>query len=161
MSARDAPVPHAVPASAGERIWIQGNTVTLKATAVTTGGALTLTEIEAAPGAGPPRHLHEHEDEWFYALDGTFEIVLGGETVVIGPGGFAFVPRGTVHRFANVGDASARILAGFTPGGVEGFFRAAGRAAENDGPAPPQGPVGDAFRAAAAEHGMRVVDDPA
>lgn len=62
-------------------------------------------------------------------LDGTFEILLGDELIHAGAGDFAFVPRGTVHRFANIGDAPARILAALAPAGIERFFRAVGEPA--------------------------------
>ena len=114
---------YAAPAGTGERIWIVGDTLTFKATAETTGGTLTAIECEAAPGGGPPPHLHENEDESFYVLDGQFEILVGDELLRAGPGDYAFVPRGTVHRFANVGDAVGRLLILFTPGGLEQFFR--------------------------------------
>jgi quercetin dioxygenase-like cupin family protein len=144
---------------AAERIWIVGDTLTLKATAETTRGALTLIECEAAPGGGPPPHIHEREDEAFYVLDGAFEIQLGDELLRAGPGDFAFVPRGMVHRFANVGDTPARILILFTPGGIEEFFRAAGTPASGDGPPPPLDEAEIARTdAAAAQHGMRIAD---
>jgi quercetin dioxygenase-like cupin family protein len=145
------------PAGAGERIWIVGDTLTFKATANTTGGALTAIECEAAPGGGPPPHIHDNEDEAFYVLEGEFEILLGDELVQAGPGDFAFVPRGTVHRFANIGDAPGRILILFTPGGLEGFFRAAGTPATGDGPAPPLDAAELARTdAAAPDHGLRI-----
>ena len=120
----------------GERIWIVGDTMTLKATGESTGGSLVLLENLTAPGGGPPPHLHLREDEFFYVLDGTFEIRIGDERHTVSAGGFAFVPRGTVHNFRNVTDVPARILVGFTPAGMEGFFRESGRPATDDGPAP-------------------------
>lgn len=127
---------------------MRGNTVTLKATGAETGGALTFTEIEAVPGGGPPLHVHAVEDEWFYVLEGTFDIVLGDEVVRAGPGDFAFVPRGTPHRFANAGGGSARILAALTPSGIEDFFRAAGGDHKSEA----------VFEEAGADHGLSVVD---
>jgi quercetin dioxygenase-like cupin family protein len=148
---------HGEPAGAGERIWIVGDTLTFKATADTTGGALTAIECEAAPRGGPPPHIHDNEDEAFYVLEGEFEILLGDELVHAGPGDFAFVPRGTVHRFANIGDTPGRILILFTPGGLEGFFRAAGTPATGDGPAPPLNAAELARTdAAAPDHGLRI-----
>jgi hypothetical protein len=70
-------------------------------------------------------------------LDGTFEIRIGDEVHTLGPGGFAYAPRGTVHNFRNVAETPSRVLVGFTPGGMEGFFRESGRPATDDGPAPP------------------------
>ena len=50
-------------------------------------------------------------------------------------GDFVNVPRGTVHRFRNVGVETARMVLTFTPAGIEGFFeetleRAAGGTVE-------------------------------
>jgi uncharacterized cupin superfamily protein len=124
---------HSLAAGDGERIWIVGDTMTLKAT----GAGLTLLENVTAPGGGPPPHVHTREDEFFYVLDGSFEIRIGDELHALGPGGFAYVPRGTVHNFRNTAATPSRILVGFTPGGMEGFFRESGRPAVDDGPAPP------------------------
>ena len=111
--------------------------MTFKATGESTGGSLVLIENRTAPGGGPPPHIHTREDELFFILDGTFEIRIGDEVHALGPGGFAYVPRGTVHNFRNTAETPSRILVGFTPGGIEGFFRESGRPAMDDGPAPP------------------------
>jgi mannose-6-phosphate isomerase-like protein (cupin superfamily) len=121
----------------GERIWIVGDTMTLKATSASTGGALVLLENLTAPGGGPPPHIHTREDEFWYVVDGTFEIRIADEVHALGPGGFAFAPRGTVHNFRNTAATPSRILVGFAPAGMEGFFRDSGRRATDDGPAPP------------------------
>ena len=128
---------YASAAGEGERLWIVGDTMTLKATSESTGGKLVLLENLTAPGGGPPPHIHTREDEFFYVLDGSFEIRIGDEVHSVGAGGFAFVPRGTVHNFRNTAESVSRILVGFTPGGMDGFFREAGRPAIDDGPAPP------------------------
>jgi quercetin dioxygenase-like cupin family protein len=120
----------------GERNWIVGDTMTFKATGESTGGSLVLLENLTAPGGGPPPHVHTREDEFFHVLDGTFEVRIGDQVHALGPGGFAYVPRGTVHNFRNTAATPSRILIGFTPGGIEGFFREAGRPAVDDGPAP-------------------------
>ena len=128
---------YAVAAGEGERLWIVGDTMRFMATGDGTGGSLVLLENLTAPGGGPPPHIHTREDEFFYILDGTFEIRVGDEVHALGPGGFAYVPRGTVHNFRNTAQTASRILVGFTPGGMEGFFRESGRSATDDGPAPP------------------------
>lgn len=145
----------------GERIWIAGDTLWLKATAEDTGGAYTLLEVLAAPGGGPPPHIHENEDESFYVLDGTFDLLMGQRVKTLETGDYAFVPRGTVHRFQCAGNRPGRLLILFTPGGIEGFFREAGRAALGDGPPP----VVDADEIARTEvagprYGLRVVAWP-
>ena len=128
---------YATRAGAGDRLWIVGDTMAFKATGATTGGQLVLLENLTAPGGGPPPHIHTREDEFFYVLDGTFQIRIGDELHELEAGGFAFVPRGTVHNFRNAGHSPSRILVGFTPAGMEGFFRESGRSATDDGPAPP------------------------
>jgi len=136
-SSNDSARGHSLAPGEGERIWIVGDTMTLKATGETTGGSLVLLENLTAPGGGPPPHAHETEDEFWYVIDGTFEVYIDGEAHTLGPGGFAFAPAGAVHHFRNVADTPSRVLVGFTPGGIEGFFRASGQPAVDDGPAPP------------------------
>ena len=127
---------HSIAAGDGERIWIVGDTMTLKATGESSGGSLVLLENLTAPGGGPPPHIHTREDEFWYVLSGTFEIRIGDQVHTLGAGGFAYAPRGTVHNFRNTAQTPSRILVGFTPGGMEGFFRESGRPATDDGPAP-------------------------
>jgi len=149
---------HAVAAGEGERIWIVGDTMTLKATGESTGGSLALLEILTVPGGGPPPHIHTREDEFWYVLEGTFEIRIGDEVHTLGSGGFAYAPRGTVHNFRNTAETPGRVLVGFTPGGMEGFFRESGRPATDDGPAPPidQDEIARTI-AAAPKHGVEAV----
>jgi quercetin dioxygenase-like cupin family protein len=128
---------YAFAAGEGERLWIVGDTMTLKATGKSTAGKLVFLENLTAPGGGPPPHIHTREDEFFYVLDGTFELRVGDEVHALEPGGFAFVPRGTVHYFRNTAETPSRILVGFTAGAMDGFFRESGRPATDDGPAPP------------------------
>jgi quercetin dioxygenase-like cupin family protein len=142
----------------GERIWIAGDTLSFKATAAETGGAYTLIEVLAAPGGGPPPHIHDNEDGTFYVLDGLFEILIGDRLFRAQPAAFAFVPRGTVHRFRCIGSGPGRMLVLFTPGGMEGFFREAGTPAVDDSAAPPidAAEIGRT-EAAAQRYGLRLV----
>lgn len=157
---RQAP-PQETQDTSEERIWIVGDTMTLKATGVETDGRLLVIENLTAPGGGPPLHVHRNEDESFYVLEGEFEIVSGERTIHAGAGSFAFVPRGTPHRFQNVGSAPARILIWFSPAGLEGFFREAGVPATNDGPAPPLGPAElQRTRLAAPRYGLELAQPP-
>jgi quercetin dioxygenase-like cupin family protein len=145
-------------AEEAERIWIAGDTVHVVAGAGDTGGAFTMLTVDVAPGGGPPLHYHEGEDEAFHVLDGAFAFAIDGEPVRAEAGAFLMVPRGTPHAWHNAGDAPARMLIVFTPGGIEGFFREAGRAAVGDGPAPPVD-AGEIARtgAAGARYGLNVM----
>jgi len=142
----------------GQRLWIVGDTMTFKATAAQTGGSLSVVEVLAAPGGGPPPHVHANEDEIWFVLDGEFEILHGEETIRLTAGGFAFVPRGTVHRFENVSDTPSRVLVAFTPGGFEGFFFEAGLPVVEGETAPPLGPEEmERTREAAPRYGLQLV----
>jgi mannose-6-phosphate isomerase-like protein (cupin superfamily) len=43
-------------------------------------------------------HHHDHEDELFYVVKGSFDMELKNETVTINQGEFFIVPRGVEHR---------------------------------------------------------------
>ena len=87
-----------------------------------TGGAMSVVDTESPAGSGPPRHVHEREDETFVVLTGTCEFWLEGERFIRRAGETAFIPRGREHTFRVVGDAPSRHLLILTPGGFEGFF---------------------------------------
>ncbi|MGX4653728.1 cupin domain-containing protein [Micromonospora sp. SCSIO 07396] len=114
------------PAEAGPTIWFGDATYTFKCSAAESGGALTFAEASVPPGGGPPPHRHHHTDEAFYVLAGELEFLNGEDTFPAGRGDFVFVPRGTRHRFRNIGQHTARLLFLFTPGGMEGFFMSIG-----------------------------------
>jgi len=43
-------------------------------------------------------HHHDHEDELFYVVKGSFDMELEDKTVTINEGEFIIVPRGVEHR---------------------------------------------------------------
>ena len=49
------------------------------------GGAYFAMEALVPAGGGPPWHIHEHEHETFYVLQGTCTFYLGDETILAGP----------------------------------------------------------------------------
>ncbi len=73
-------------------------------------------------GSGPPRHVHEREDETFVILTGECEFWLEGQTLLKRAGESVFVPRGKEHTFRVVGSQPSRHVIVLTPGGFEGFF---------------------------------------
>lgn len=87
-----------------------------------TGGAVSIVDSLSPPGSGPPRHVHEREDETFVVLTGACEFWLEGETFIKGPGESTFIPRGREHTFRVVRDQPSRHLLILTPSGFEGFF---------------------------------------
>lgn len=87
-----------------------------------TNGRLTSFLNVNQPGEGPPPHYHSTTDETFYVLDGRAAFLVNGEWQEVGPGGSAFMPRGSIHTFKNVGDEALRLLIITTPAGIEKFF---------------------------------------
>jgi quercetin dioxygenase-like cupin family protein len=102
----------------------------VKASRVSTGGALTLIESDTTGGA--PRHVHAREDECFYVLDGTITVECGDDAWELGRGAFVFLPRGVPHAWDVVGDR-AKVLIITAPGGLEEFLR---ELHNPDGPGP-------------------------
>ena len=155
--------PRHVAPSAGQTYRVIADLVTFKAVAADTGGAYSLFEDRSDPGQGTPAHLQRYEDETFFVLEGTYRFLVGDQTVDLAAGGYAFVPRGTVHAFTNIGDASARLLVLVTPGGIhEQFFAELGEpVADPTVPLPPAGPP-DVARivAVAAKYGIEILPPP-
>jgi mannose-6-phosphate isomerase-like protein (cupin superfamily) len=77
-----------------------------------TGGVsgLALFNQECRPGVGAPSHSHEFE-EILTVVEGTAEVWVDHERVVVGPGTTVFVRTGAVHGFVNVGDGPLRLQA--------------------------------------------------
>jgi quercetin dioxygenase-like cupin family protein len=96
-----------------------GAVTTFKATADACGGALTAIEGAAAPGEGPPLHVHRSQDELIYTLEGTVRVKLGDQLFDAPVGSFIFIPRGTAHTWQNIGDTTARLFATLMPAAPE------------------------------------------
>ena len=89
-----------------------------------TDGSQVVFEDIVEPGVGPGRHIHYNQDEIFFFLEGDFIAEVGGETFQFKPGDVAFIPRGTVHAFKNVGDNKGRLRYIFSPADtIEDMFR--------------------------------------
>lgn len=110
-------------------IWYMGGLMTFHADAKSTDGRLAMVEVDTKPGAEPPLHVHQNEDELFHVIEGTLLITRGSEQLVINAGESGFLPRGIPHTFKILSER-VRGLIVITPGGFEEFFRAMGRPAE-------------------------------
>jgi mannose-6-phosphate isomerase-like protein (cupin superfamily) len=141
----DAPA-YRLDAEGGERLRIGDFEVVIRASADTTGGAFTV--FEERDPVDTPLHVHAHEDELFYVLEGEHVFQVGDEELRVGPGGVVFAPRGVPHAQRRVVPRTGRVLAMTSPAGFEGFFRelAAADAAGRLGP--------QAYAEASAKHGI-------
>jgi quercetin dioxygenase-like cupin family protein len=100
-----------------------GGVLTFKAMGEDTDGACTVIVTVAAPGEGPPLHVHD-QDELIYTLEGTLRIKLGDAMQEAPRGAFVFIPRGMPHAWQNVGAEPARFFATVMPAApaFEHFF---------------------------------------
>ena len=119
---------HAVGPGDGEAIWFLQTLMTVKASGAESGGAFSLIEVQYPPAFSPPRHIHHHEDECFYVLEGEATFECGGHRWLASAGAFVVLPRGIEHGFT-IGGTSTRMLQMSSAPGLERFFRDAGRPA--------------------------------
>jgi mannose-6-phosphate isomerase-like protein (cupin superfamily) len=141
------PSAFALDAGAGERLTFGDVTILVRASSASTGGAFSLFE-EVPPLVDTPLHVHEHEDELFYVLEGEHVFQVEAEEFRVGPGGTAFGPRGVPHAQRRVVPGEGRLLVLTTPGGFDGFFRALADA-DRTGTLGP-----DAYASASSEYGI-------
>jgi quercetin dioxygenase-like cupin family protein len=73
------PGPFHVPPGGGDARWVTGSLDTIKATGEQTGGSFGLIESTERRGDAPPLHVHEHEDEACYVIEGDLTFFLGDE----------------------------------------------------------------------------------
>lgn len=111
-------LPKRVAPGAGQMFHLVDEVMRCKAIADDTGGPYALFELETPPGSGLPPRRHELEDVAFFVLAGTYAIQIGDETQELGPGGYAFVPRGMLQAHQNIGAIPARMLLLVSPGGI-------------------------------------------
>ncbi len=147
-----------IPAGQGDSLYLVGDTYTFKAVSNDTNGAFTLFEGLVPPGGGPPPHIHHREDEAFYLLEGELEFQEGERLFTARAGAFIYIPRGTIHRFKNVGTESAKMLLMFVPGGMDGLFFEVGipATAGSSAPPPSQADV-DKLLGAGPKYGLEVL----
>jgi mannose-6-phosphate isomerase-like protein (cupin superfamily) len=127
-----------VPPGEGESVWLVGDLIEVKLASEDTGGAYSMVEETSPPEGGPPPHIHHNVDEALYVVEGEVEVLVGDRTTRAIAGALAYVPKGTLHTFKNVGTSPSRVVAIISPGGFEKFFVEAGDPA-TEGSSSPEG----------------------
>jgi len=87
------------------------------------GGSMFALDCLVGAGGGPPPHRHLAEDELFTITEGSISFTAGDETRPVSAGESVFVPRGTRHFYRNEATNPVRMIAVYTPAGMEGWFR--------------------------------------
>jgi quercetin dioxygenase-like cupin family protein len=135
-------------------IWFLRNRVRIHISGSDTDGSFALLESTGPAGDHTPLHVHHHDDEGFFVLDGELTLWAGDEQHVLRAGDSILAPRGVPHTL-RVGDREARWLVTSTPAGFEAFVRAV---ATTD----PQAalPSPDELARVASRHGIEILGPP-
>lgn len=147
--------------SDAEAIAFLGGVVAIRLTRDQTDGTVTVMENLLPRGMATPLHVHAHEHEVFYVIDGQITVWMDDEHTRATAGDLVWLPRGKAHAF-HVDSDRACVLGLSVPGGYEQFFRLAGEpAAEFNldavGSVPPDM---DRIAAAAAAAGVEILGPP-
>ena len=109
-----------LPPSGGRRYEMGALAAVFKADAAETRERYSVSEWWLEPHAdGPCAHARAANDEIFYVIEGSPELLVGQEWVALEKGAFVRVPAGVMHDFRNTTDGAAGILNVFIPGGFE------------------------------------------
>ena len=156
---RPSPVVRA--AGTGEALWAMGSLMEVK---LGEGERRRPHGAGGDPAAGvaTPLHVHQHEAEVFYLLAGTMDTEAGGELHHLEAGAMIWLPQGVPHRFRVTGKTPVRFLGLAVPAGIERLYRAVGvpAAAAKTAGAYPAEPELARWRAAAPDHGLKVLGPP-
>src|SRR5262245_40956399 len=115
----------------------QGGT-TVRIRSAQTEGAYCVCEMTTMPGDGVSLHVHDRDEEFYYILEGAYEMQAGDERFTAKAGSLVVIPRDVPHQFRNAGEVPARALMIFRPGGFdelrEEMRQAAAGGTLDDGP---------------------------
>ncbi len=106
----------------GDELAIGSTHFVHKVKSADTNGVFSVIEIISSQGDGVDLHVHEHEDELVYLLEGEIMVTLGDQTMKAVPGVMALLPRGIPHGFTNVGDKPSRVLDTILPGDFDNYI---------------------------------------
>ncbi|WP_216839026.1 cupin domain-containing protein [Caulobacter sp. S45] len=90
-----------------------------KADGEETAGRYSISEWWLDPQTrGPGPHVHS-DDHIFYVIEGTLSLMIDGRWSDLAAGGYALIPGGTQHDFANRAEVRSGFISLNTPGGFE------------------------------------------
>jgi mannose-6-phosphate isomerase-like protein (cupin superfamily) len=125
-----------------------------------TEGSFCLFENRSDGQTKTPIHVHAHDDETIYVVEGLLTAVLDGEARTLSPGESVFLQRGIPHQLMNLGNLPARYILIGTPSVFEQFLAEGGhelRKGEVVGPPTP--PDIERLKAAAPRFGITLLSD--
>ena len=139
--------------------WFVQNLVYVRVAGAETGGAYSVVELAGREGDMPPLHVHHHEDEAFYVLDGRLTLFVGGDRLELEAGDCAVAPRGVPHVY-RVESAEARWLGVASPTFGEFVLEASVPAETETIPDGPPAFTPEQLAELAARYGIDVLGPP-
>lgn len=133
-----------VPSRQGRALWHLGALMTFKALTAETDGQFWALEGFADRQMAVPLHVHSHEDELWYILEGEIAFVVGEETVIGTAGTMAYIPRGVAHTFQVRSETARWFGIGFSGRLDNWFFETGEPAGALTLPPPTSGPPTEA-----------------
>lgn len=125
-----------------------------------TGGQFCLFENRSDGQTKTPIHVHAHDDETLYVMEGQLTAILDGEVHTLSPGESIFLKRGIPHQLMNPRDQCARYILVGTPSVFEQFLAEAGRELGEGEPAGPTTPADiERLKSAAPKFGITLLND--
>lgn len=88
-----------------------------------TDGQIAMFEYIGYEKIGPSLHVHFHQDEVFYVVEGSYRFVVGNETMMMNPGDTIFLPRNIPHTWIQLTDKGKLVYFVQPAGKAEEFFR--------------------------------------
>jgi quercetin dioxygenase-like cupin family protein len=89
----------------------------------TNGGMAVFEQNGYTPLGGPPLHIHSHQDEFFYIINGNYLFQVGEEKFQMKAGDTIFLPKNVPHAFIQLTE-EGKVLVAYQPAGdMEGFFK--------------------------------------
>lgn len=83
-----------------------------------TGGRSTTFDELCPTGLVAPPHVHDHEEEAFFVLEGDLVFTLGHDEIEAAPGTYVYIPPGIRHSFRCRSEVG-RVYNTLTPGGFD------------------------------------------
>ena len=114
--------------------WASGTTVRISSRE--TDGEYCVCEMSTPPNEGVALHVHDRDEEFYYILEGVYEMRVANERITAKAGAMVVIPKNVPHSFRNSGDITARAVMIFRPGGFDRLldeirqYRAVGSLAE-------------------------------
>jgi mannose-6-phosphate isomerase-like protein (cupin superfamily) len=96
--------------------------VRIKVSGADTGGAVAVLEVQTDPDFSTPLHVHHVENEWFYAIEGEYDVKVGDDIFHLKPGGSVYAPKLIPHAFSDVSEKGGKMMVVAQPAGhIEAF----------------------------------------